>query len=206
MAADSPLAAAVRLYGPAGPACAVGLAYGRSIDDLSALTLTGVGPLLVTTGKLWAGGMELAYSLRWSLDGAKPVVAEVVPFFAALDPWLVAPRSFNSQAQALLSHDAPVPRRPLEDVPAAIWDLAVGRLGLSLVLRALAAWWRVAEEVAGAPHPTPALAAAVVRLVGARAGFQKGCIPSPPGTDDASVAAAARFLNRHLRLAHDRPW
>lgn len=204
VAADSPLAASVRLYGHAGPARAVGLPDARAICDVSALTLDGLGPFIVTTGKLWTSDFELPFSLRWSLDGAKPVVAEVLPGFAAIGPRACGLAEAHPVARPLLSHAAPAPRHTLDPVASAVWQLATGSLGLPVVLRCLAAWWRVADEVECESPST--LAAATVRLVGGRAGVPKDRLPFPPGTDEKSVVASARLLNRHLHLTGDRLW
>ncbi|MDQ6726393.1 MAG: hypothetical protein M3066_09560 [Actinomycetota bacterium] len=105
----------------------------------------------------------------------------------------------------LLSYGAVAPCRPLDPVAAEVWQLAIEPLGLPLVLRALAAWWRVADEIEGSPHPAPALASGLVRLVSARAGVPRTGVPVA-AADDLAVGAAARFLDRHLRLSRHRLW
>lgn len=201
VAADSPLAAALRLYGTAGPARAIGLVDARSIVDLSAMTLTWPDALIVTTGNLWAGERRLAYSLRWSFDGAKPVVSEVVPAHATVEPRLVL-ADLDPAVAAVLTDAALDPRRPLDPVAADVWRIAV-MLGLPVALRCLAAWWRVADRVAGTSHSAEALASGVVRAVGTRAGVPKASLPAMAAGEGN---AAARLLNRHLQLTRDRLW
>lgn len=205
VAAESPLAAALALYGPAGPARAVGLAHPRSLVDISARTLTGPQGHMITSGTLWAAQDALRFSLRWSFDGAKPVVSEVAPFFGARGARLAMPSELGADIADRVSVDVPPPRRALDPTAAEVWELAIGPLGLSVVLRCLAAWWRVAAEVA-VPDLGPTIsAAALVRLVGVRAGVPKTLLPVP-AVDDTAVADAARRLNRHLRLTRDRAW
>jgi len=206
VAADSPFAAAVRLFGADGPARAVGLESGRSIVDFSAITVPPADTLACTTGRLWTGSEVFPFTLRWSLDGAKPVVSEVLPFLAADHDWLPAPTSLHPVAARLLMEGAPTPRLPLDPVAAATWALAVAPLGVPVVLRCLAAWWRVDGDVDQHRHPPPVMAAALVRLVAPRAGAHRASLPIGPGTDNDAVAVAARHLQARLKLGRTRPW
>ncbi|MGI9023799.1 MAG: hypothetical protein ACR2HV_11335 [Acidimicrobiales bacterium] len=206
MAPESPFAAAVRLFGVHGPVRAVGLESGRSIVDLTSVTLNPPGSLLCTTGRIWTGSEVFPFTLRWALDGTKPVVSEVLPFVGAGNDQLPPLGRLHPDAAALLTQGAPTPRFALDPVAAATWALAVAPLGLPVVLRCLAAWWRVCDEVDQERHPSPVLAAALVRVVAARAGARRAALPIGLGVDAAAVASAARFLQSRLHLTSTRPW
>ena len=160
----------------------------------------------MTTGRLWAGKVSVAYSLRWSFDGAKPVVSEVAPLVAAVGARLPLARELGPPVGALLSHQAPSPRRPLDPVAAAVWELALAPVGLPVVVRCLAAWWRVAADVADASHAPPALATALVRIVASRAGLARASLPVSATTEAPATDAAARLLRRQLRLDRHHLW
>ncbi|MGI8777510.1 MAG: hypothetical protein ACR2LJ_09025 [Acidimicrobiales bacterium] len=207
VAADSPFAAAVRLFGAHGPVRSVGLESGRSIIDFSSITVPPVGTLACTTGRLWTGSEEVfPFTLRWSLDGAKPVVSEVLPFLGAGYDRLPSPTRLHPGTTPLLMEGAPTPRLPLDPVAAATWALAVAPLGIPVVLRCLAAWWRVRDDIDEARFPPPVVATALVRLVATRAGAHRASLPIGHGTDDATVTVAARHLQSRLELSRTRPW
>jgi len=200
------LATAVRLFGADGPARSVGLESGRSIIDFSSITLPPIGTLACTTGRLWTGSDVLPFTLRWSLDGAKPVVSEVLPFLGAGYDRLPALTNAHRAATRLLTEDVPTPRFALDPVAAATWALAVAPLGIPVVLRCLAAWWRCCDDIDQYRYLPPVVAAALVRLVAPRAGAHRASLPIGPGTDEAAVGAAARHLQSRLKLSRTQPW
>lgn len=89
----------------------------------------------------------------------------------------------------------------------ALWEAELGALGLPIVVRCLAAWWRLPQPRQAA-HPPGVLAAALATLISQVAG-----VPHPPhqaaaalgaGTD--LVVTAAGELGQHLELSAEQPW
>lgn len=205
---QSPLAAAYRLYGPPGPAFAIGVSPDTRPRCVSAATLDH-DPRLpeATTGVVAAGGLPHLYTLRWRLEGGKPVVAEVLPFAAAQAHTLPPDSRMSRLVAHRLFAEAPRPPVELDPVAAAVWADHLPAAGLPLVLRALAAWWRVRADVADPlPEPAGLVAAGVVSLVAAHAGRRRLSPAAATGADPAVVAALAARLQPLLRLSRERPW
>jgi hypothetical protein len=170
-ARDSPLRAVYRLYGAAGPGYAIGLPVGARPDSVEAGTCLSVPGLPeLTSGFVSAGGAHFDYTLRWSLQAGKPVIAEVMP---AEDPLELPPaRIFAGGLDDRLRGGAPVPAVTLDPVAQALWDVEAERHGLPLTIRCLAGWWRVQAEFADDGARPAAIAAALAhaeaRAAGAR--------------------------------------
>src|SRR5579863_8318610 len=78
-AEDSPAAAAIRLYGAAGPAVAAGLAPREALQSLTMTSEShGDGELAGTWGYLQTGRADYTYLLRW--HAGTRLIAEILPF------------------------------------------------------------------------------------------------------------------------------
>lgn len=101
-------------------------------------------------------------------------------------------------------NESPAAPTELDAVAAALWAAARPTVGLPLTLRCLAAHWRLEPPGGGASDAPPVEAAALVRLVGWRAGIR---IPTDVVADDAArVKAVDKALQRRLQLSPTRRW
>ncbi len=206
----SPLAALYRLYGPAGPLHAVGLPPGRVPLRLSMLTAQPDRSLNTATFGELAIDDDLAYpySVRWRLGGRHPLVFEVLPFSRVTDDRIPSMSYIRSLAAPHLRAAAPRPQILLDLVAAAVWKVDLPTVGLPLVVRVLAAWWRIQQQAAPLALPPRVLAAALVNLVGQRAGYRRSRPDTAEayGVEAAAVQAAARQLQPLLNLSAQRAW
>ncbi len=209
VAPGSPLSVLYRLYGAEGPACAVGIPPGQS-RRLASITMMTASPYPglpnATTGVVQLDdGSTYPYTLRWSLEAGKPVVAEVLPFPETAGPVLPSRRTLHPAVAERLYDEVPGSPAALDPVAAALWDGGLRHLGLPLVVRCLAAWWRLREQPS---HPPAVLAAALATLVAGPSGAWDlveqalGAL----GVDPAEATAAANDLQQRLRLSSEQPW
>jgi len=205
----SPLGVLYRLYGAEGPACAVGIAPGQSrrlarISMLGASSLR--GPVVVSTGSVALDdGSSYPYTVRWRLQAAKAAVEEVLTSGAA-GPTLPHRDRLHPMVATHLFDEVPGTPTQLDPVGAALWEQ--GRhLGLPLVVRCLAAWWRLRDPSA-VPRPPPVLAAGLATLVGRRAGawHPVQAVAAALGVDPTHASAAADELQQLLLLSPQQPW
>ncbi len=212
VASGSPLSVLYRLYGADGPACAVGILPGQSrrLARISMMTAGQRSGLVQAT----SGTVELddgsshPYTLRWLLEGGKAVVEEVLPFRDASGPLLVPRHALHPALAERLYDDVPGTPVQLDPVAAALWDAGPRHLGLPLVARCLAAWWRLQAPPQSASRAPAALAAALATLMGRCAGawHPVEAAIDALGADPAEVAAAAEELQQRLRLSAEQPW
>ncbi|MDQ3607896.1 MAG: hypothetical protein M3459_03215, partial [Actinomycetota bacterium] len=164
VAGDSPLAVLYRLYGPAGPLCALGVPPRRLPSEVTAATLPHeAGCPQMTTGEVTAGGIAYPYTLSWWLEAGKPVIAEVMP---APHPLVLAANGAE-EIEVRLREQAPAPGADLDSVAAALWEVELASHGLPVAIRCLAAWWRVRESVDEAHAESTLAAAAAAAVAGA---------------------------------------
>lgn len=222
LAPDSPAAAVDRLYGATGSAWAIGVGETEMPVSVSAGTEEPVpGAAMATVGDVRTARYAYPFQLRWRFVDGAAVVEEVLPFpFAWSGGRLPAP-TWLPTAERLL-HDVPKPRIELDPVARVLWKVDLPRLGLPLLLRCLAAWWRVRDAVDLASEPVqqtmlfapseptqPAvLAAAVARLVALRAGGESryDVVAAWHGVDPGAVRAAGAALQKQLQLSATRWW
>ena len=208
-ASDSPAGAALRLFGVAGPARAVGLALGDQPESLTSVTFApGRGELACTGGRLKTGSGSYPYVLRWQV-GARQA-SEILPFESIMHRFLPSARWLLGPAAARLFGGLPEPEADLDPVALQLWRRVVPEHGLPLTLRCLAAWWRIGDAGALlAAHRPSELAAAIHRMLGYRAG--------EAGVTHESVAVLYRVeavrtraltpvLQTRLRLSAQQPW
>jgi hypothetical protein len=208
-AADTPAAAAVRLYGVAGPAVAVGLAPGEVPQSLTSDSeVHGDGGLPGTGGYLSTGRGDYTYLLRWDVD--TKLVSEVLPFGNWVTDRLPSARWLYGTASARMFGGLPEPATDLDPVAVRLWRKAVPTHGLPLALRCLAAWWRIGDgPVLLARHRPSVLAAATHRMIAyraAEAGSTHDAIAGLYRVAPADTRAATPLLQARLQLTSGQPW
>lgn len=193
LAPHSPLSALLRLYGATGPLRALGLPPGAWPSEFTAGTHEPEpGFPQLTYGALTVGSVRVSYGLTWWLEAGKQVIAEVTP----------GPSFGRIQVP-----DAPAPLIELDPVAAALWAVELPVSGLQFVLRGLATWWRIGDQIATA-HEPGAIAGAVTAAV-ARAsalGRRRGEIAAFQGVSLAAVERVERDAGKLLRLDRARGW
>lgn len=201
---ESPLGALYRLYGPAGPLCAIGVPPGNWPAQVTAATFPSLtGTPQFTAGEVTAARSAYPYVLVWWLQDGRPVIGEVMPSPTPL----VLGRDDAEATVARLQASAPSPGAPLDPVAAALWQHELPAGGLPLTVRCLATWWRL--EGAVDPHAPPtALAAAVASAVARAAGMRRSRTQAAAsyGAAADAVERVARHLGSSLRLDRARGW
>jgi hypothetical protein len=113
--------------------------------------------------------------------------------------------------------ELPPPRVALDPVARQLWKVALRRRGLPLVLRCLAAWWRItggpgeSATLASAEfdiHPPAVTAAAVERLVGYWAtgsgAYAEAAVAY--GVSEPDLRRLTPALQQQLKLSAERLW
>lgn len=207
LAPDSPAAVLHRLYGSDGLRYVIGVPHAARLESVS----TAPGIAMAddwgsTSGTLTTTHGRYPFVIHWRHDGRTITVAEVLP--CALMPdgglhpvywWLLEGRPAD--------HDAPPVLRQLDDVSTLLASTGVAVHGVPVAGRALAAWWRVADEPLVA-HAPGVIAAAVHRLVALTAG-NKGLfreVATAYRVDEKDVRRADPRLRNRLALNPGRPW
>ena len=208
-APDSPAGAAIRLFGLAGPARAVGLTLGDQPESLTSVTFAaGRGELACTGGYLKTGSGSYPYLLRWQV-GARQA-SEILPFESMLHGFLPSARWMLGLAGARLFGGLPEPDAELDPVALRLWCRVVPEHGLPLSLRCLAAWWRIGDaDTLLAAHPPSELAATIHRMVGYRAGEAGVTHDRTAGlyqVEAARTRALTSLLQNRLQLSAQQPW
>ncbi len=196
LALATPAAALHQLYGAPGPAWVLGC---EPADILSITTTTLVdGFPPVTYGLVRTTRSAHPYTLRWTPQAAAPVVIEVLAV-----PGAVGLRLPRPPASPL-----PPPLVQLDPVATALWAAPLPIAGPPLVLRCLAAWWRVAEELLLSAYTAPVLAAAVTHQVARRAGFQLSYAETADiyAVEERELRPAAQDVKHMLGLSGEQYW
>jgi hypothetical protein len=208
-AADSPAAAAIRLYGITGPAMAVGLAAGERPESLTSVSAApGDGGLAGTWGYLHTGRSQYTYVLRWHPDTR--LIGEILPFGNWVSARLPSPRWLFSPAAARMFDGLPEPQADLDPVAVRLWRKVLPAHGLPLTLRCLAAWWRISDSPGLlAAHRPSVLAATIHRMAGyraAEAGITHDAIAGLYRVTAADTRAITPLLQARLQLSAAQPW
>jgi hypothetical protein len=99
--------------------------------------------------------------------------------------------------------------RGLEPLERLIWKHSLPFCGLPLLLRMLTAWNRIPDQAAVLQsHPPKAIAAAIDRMIGYRAG-DRGHYNEVAGLyhiDEDTVRSADKTLARRLKLSATQLW
>ena len=211
-APNSPAAALHRLFGNVAPLVALGL---RQSDRPEAWTASGSAQAFLGSGLMVIDGAVESprgrhpYQVVWGFVDRTALIAEITPFAGADWPRLPDPLFYRlvMAGSGLVAH-IPATRATLDPVATAIWG-AVATEGLSVTARSLAAWWRIEPDAqALARHAPVAVAAAVARVVGFRAGGRGHYddIAATFKTEVGAVRAASAVVQRALDLSDRRPW
>jgi hypothetical protein len=200
------LRAVYRLYGNAGPQCAIGVPPGHYVDELTACTYpTDPGAPELTIGRVSAHGEAYRYAMFWSVQMGKPVVGEVMP---APHP-LALPPVHGPEAELAwrLSEGAPDPTVELDPVAATLWSTELRQGGLPFAVRCLATWWRV-QDKADPSFPPAAIAAAIAIAAGRAAGMRRARSATATSYDTnlTVIKAVEQELAAELRLDRARGW
>jgi hypothetical protein len=187
VAADSPLAALVRLYGAAGPLHGIGV---PAHDTPTGFTCANydrpvAGDRGGTAGIVEARREEYPYLLLWSSDR---LLEEIFPYSA---PWHLG-RSSGFHRQP--TH-APAPRTGLDPVATLLLTHTTAQHGLTYTARALAAWWRLLDSDNLLTRFDPAtLAAALDRPFVTGQAHPRRPIPTRPKPSKQTRQPSARPL------------
>lgn len=207
-APDSPAAAAVKLFGPDGAAMAIGLP-GTATPVASASRTDASEEPYATRGVVETStGRQYPFLLWWRMDGATPLIEEILPFDGATAPARLPQWSYHADRGTLFH--PPAPRVPWGPVGELLWRTGTPEHGLPILLRCLAAWWRLPGEAAlVAAHPAPVLAAALERMIcyrAARPGSRYADVAVAYRVDEAAVRAASADLQAQLSLSATKVW
>jgi hypothetical protein len=205
-ARDSPLRAVYRLYGNAGPQCAIGVPRGHSVDEMTASThRTEPSAAQLTMGRVSARGESYQYAMLWSMQMGKPVVSEVMP---APHPLVLPPeRGPEAELSCRLGEGAPDPTVELDPVAIVLWSTELRESGLPFAVRCLAIWWRI-QDRADPSWPHAAVAAAIAIAAGRAAGYRRprAAVATTYNTDLTLVQPMEHELTAELRLDPARGW
>jgi hypothetical protein len=201
----SPVATAVRLYGPGGLLVCLEL----PVND----SPTGAGgePYGMWRGRnAYAGTVETrtgrgAFMLTWS-DDSPPRVEELRPAGAIFQFGLLGRTARGNEAH----RRPPKPRVALDPVAERLWTVMSQAYGLQLTLRALAALWRLEDQsrYLARYHPR-ILAAALDRLVGYWSQATEATYAEAAdrhGVAESAIRTAGAALHKELKLTRQRPW
>ena len=207
---DSPAAAAARLYGCAWAAVAIGISPAETPTAHASRTAPTDPQAPQSTRGLveTTPGRRFPFLLWWRPADGTPLIDEVLPFDGATDQaqlphWVLGPGRAGM-------FTPPQPRIPLGPVGGQLWRRALPNHGLPIVLRCLAAWWRLPDQAAlTASHSPTALAAGLERLIcyrAARPGARYAEAASAYRIDEHSVRRAGTDLQLQLQLSRTRLW
>lgn len=202
VAAGSPLAALIRLYGAAGPLYGIGVPAGVTPIGFTCANCDHpvAGDRGGTAGVLETHRDEYPYLLLWSSDR---LLDEILPYSA---PWHLGRISGFHRPPTV----APAPRIDLDPVAALLLTNTTTRHGLTFTARALAAWWRLANSDDLLTRFEPAtLAAAMDRAIRYWSGAPQATYPEAAKAFHADAAAVRKvtpILQKHLRLSATRNW
>lgn len=207
-APDSPAAAAVKLFGHDGAAMAIGLPgtvtpiASASRTDASEEPYATRGVVETSTGRRYP------FLLWWRMDGATPLIEEILPFDGAAGPARLPQWSYHADQETLF--DPPAPRVHWGPVGELLRRTGTPEHGLPILLRCLAAWWRLPGEAALlAAHRAPVLAAALERMIcyrAARPGSRYADVAAAYRVAEAAVRAASADLQAQLSLSATKVW
>jgi hypothetical protein len=210
-APESPAGALHQLFRAAGPLHVLtgGDPDLRSFSSSASEPLEADPTRFRITGELRTGHHAHAYSLVWGYHDGTALVEELTPYPFA--PWPYLPdtrtgRLFGSRRSA----DLPAPLVTLDRVARALWNRTLPATDLPVLLRCLAAWWRLPDR-AGLQqrHDRSAIAAALHRAVIYRAGVAQSTYAAAAATyaiDPATVRAAGTDLQQRLKLRATTVW
>jgi hypothetical protein len=203
VAADSPLAALIRLYGTAGPLHGIGVPTGHTPLSFTSANYDQpvAGQRGATAGTLNTRHTEYRYLLLWSPDR---LLEEIFPYSA---PWHLGRATRMGWVPAT---QAPPARLDLDVVAGLLLTHTTARHGLTFTARALAAWWRLPDPADLLARFTPrVIAAATDRAIRYWSGAAQASYPEAAEAfraEEAAIRKATPVLQAHLRLSDTRNW
>lgn len=212
VAPGSPAEAALRVWGSFGPALVLGVPAGTRVSELNAGTTPDRSAALqVTGGWLRAPMRHYPYAVKWEGGQGRPGRVRVVEVVCGQPP---AGASLPSHLVRRWWRDSwggrafPAPRIALDPVATALWRVELPGRGPYLLLRCLAAWWRIDGQLDVRDVGEAASAAALARLVAACAGTQVSydAVAAQYTADPAAVRAASSQLRPLLALSAAVGW
>jgi len=204
--ADSPAHTCLRLFGVAGLAAAVGVPPSDRLESVAGRTRPpGAGTRFVTQGEVMTRSrVRYQAAMVWRLDGARPMIDEILP---------VAAHDLNLLRAGLLGGDLVMNRLPpsivtLDAVAARLVKVILPGEGLPLLIRCLTGWWRLALHPAAIGEAPSVTAAALLRLVSWRSGHRVSTADCAVrfGVEEARIRAAEAVLKAGLKLGPDVRW
>ncbi|MDQ2707469.1 MAG: hypothetical protein M3Z25_07445 [Actinomycetota bacterium] len=204
IAPESPLAALIRLYGPAGPLHGIGVPAGQlpvsfTIGNYDRPVAGARGG---TAGELRTRQGQYEYLLLWSLDR---LLEEIYPYSA---PWHLGRAASFARTRTT---EAPPPGQVDLDLVATLLSTrTTARHGLAFTARSLAAWWRLPDSKSLIADFGPrVLAATLDRAIrywsGARdAGYREAA--EAFRADEDLMRKATPLLQKRLQLSATRNW
>lgn len=212
VAPGSPAEAALRVWGSFGPALVVGVPAGTRVSELNAGTEPDPDTeLQVTGGWLRAPMRHHPYAVKWEGRQGRPGKVRVVEVVSGQPPagaHLAGHLVRKWWRDPWGGRALPAPRISLDPVAAALWRVELPDRGPYLLLRCLAAWWRVADELDVRASGEAPVAAALARLVATCAGTQVSydAVAAQYTADPAGVRTATAQLRPLLALSAERGW
>jgi len=212
VAPGSPAEASLRVWGSFGPALVLGVPAGTRLTELDAATAPDpLATLQVTEGWLRSPTRHYPYALQWEGRRGRPGavrVAEVVAGGASPGARLSGQLVRSWWREPARARALPAARIALDPVATALWRVELPTRGPYLLLRCLAAWWRIAGRLDAPVSGDRPVAAALARLVAAGAGTQVTIDTAARqyAADPAQVRSAGAELRPLLGLSQDRGW
>ncbi len=214
-APQSPADALHQLYRAAGPMYLLtsGDPDLRSFSSSASEPLRADPTRFRITGELQTGRHAHPYHLVWRFHDGRALVEELTPYPSAPWPYLPAARA-GAMAAILFGRPRPdgPPEPPvnLDPVARALWDRTLPATDLTVLLRCLAAWWRLPDQAGPrSRHGHGAVAAALHRAVLYRAGAAQSTYAAAAdayGLEPAVVRAAGNDLQPRPKLSATQVW
>lgn len=203
IAADSPLAALILLYGSAGALRGIGVPTGHTPIKFTCQNYDSpvAGQRGGTAGVLHTDHGTFPYLLLWSPDR---LLEEIFPYS---NPWHLG---MAARIRVKPVTHAPPAHHKLDTVADLLLDRTTARHGLTFTARCLAAWWRLPRPEDLLTRFSPRVIAATVdRAVRYWSGAGNATYPDAAvafNADESAVRKATAVLQKQLRLDSTRNW
>jgi hypothetical protein len=203
---DSPAATLFRLYGVSGPETLLGM-KSRPVSHTAKACRSHPEQPEAVSGQVRGGDYLHGYQITWRFDGLTALAEELLPNVNEPGHRLY-PHWMLMKGLGRVTRDLPVPRG-LDQVERLIWKHSLPYCGLPLALRMLTAWNRVSDQdTVLHTHEPKAIAAAIDRMVGYRAGDRGHYneVAELYRVAEDAIRAADKTLARRLKLSPAQLW